>query len=115
MALSQTSSDTLIPPFGYTPADNTALSDRFAHTISNVLGILTFIAALAFIYYIMLATINLTISGGDEEKAKKAQQMLLHAIIGMAITAAAYPLVYLLGNLLGVPFDSPAELIGQLF
>ena len=92
---------------------STTLSSQLGRTISNLIGFLTLIAALGFIFYFIIGTINLISASGDTQKVKTAQQQILNAIIGIIITAIAYPAISLITSLLGIPLANPEELINQ--
>lgn len=96
-------------PGGYAPTIN--LSHSLGQLLSNILGIITMIAGVAFIFYFMIGAINWITSAGDTNKIQTARGQILNAIIGLAITALAYPTAYVLSQLLGVPFKNPIELI----
>ena len=87
---------------------------NFSKAISTVIGFFTIIAGLAFIAYFFFGAIGWITSQGDEQKIQKARQTMTNAITGIIITAIAYPLVWLLGKLLGIPFLNPQQLFSQL-
>jgi len=80
------------------------------HFLSVIIGFLTLIAGLAFIFYFIIGAINLITSSGDPEKTKKGQQQMLNALIGIIITVIAYPIASLISQLLGIPLLNPSQL-----
>ena len=54
------------------------------------------------IVFIIISGFNWLSSGGDPTKTEKARNMLLYALIAIAIGALAKGLVYMVANLLGV-------------
>ncbi len=89
------------------------LADQVALVISNVVGFLTVIASLAFIFYALIGSINWISAQGDPQKAQKAGQMITQAIIGITLTATAFSITYVLGKILGIPYLDPAETINN--
>ena len=106
---------TFTNPRGYSLSETGSnLSGQLSLVISNIVGTITLIAGLAFLIYFILGAVNLITSGSDPQKIKSAQQMMLNAAIGLVIAAAAYPLVYVLGKITGIPILNPAELINSI-
>jgi len=117
--LDQTSTDTLLPPtgqadnpLGYT-VTNANFIDQITKIISNVIGTLTIIAGLAFIIYFIIAAVTLVTVGDDQSKLQNARTSMTQALVGIVITAAAYPLVWVITHLLGIPLTDPAELLNN--
>lgn len=97
---------------GYSMSSGSPAS-QVSLVISNFIGFLTVISALGFIFYFILGTIGLISANGDTNKVKVAQQQILNGVIGIIITAIAYPTLSLLGKLLGIPITDPTTLINQ--
>ncbi len=101
-------------PLGqFAPKQSGYTVGSIALLLSNIIGILTLIAGLAFVIYLMLGTINLITSGGDAEKIQKAKARITNAIIGLVITVIAYPVAFVLGKLVGIPFTEPAKILNS--
>jgi len=103
---------------GYTIAENASVAtvaERLGVILSNIIGILTVIAGGAFVFYFVLGAVGWATAGGDTSQAQNARNKVINAIIGIILTAIAYPAVYVIGKLLGVPFTEPAELFNKLF
>jgi len=96
---------------GYVPSGNAA-SDM-TKLISNILGILTIISGISFLFYFLIGAVNWITSGGDSSKAQAAKSIILNAVIGLAITAIAYPVAQLISTLLGIPLAKPEDLFNQ--
>ena len=90
------------------------IASDVARVVSNVLGIITVIAGLGFLFYFMFGAINWITSGGDSNKAQAARTTIINALIGLTIAVIAYPIVQILSQLLGVPLAKPQELFDQL-
>jgi type IV secretion system pilin len=103
----------LTPPEG--PSENLlgypADIDQLSLVISNIIGFFTLIAGFAFLFYFSFAAITMITSGDDQQKLTNARKNMTQALVGIAITAATYPLVWLLTRLLGIPLVNPTEMI----
>ena len=98
LALSDQDAGTFNPaPGAYTfkaaiGAEAGPLASRLTFVLSNIIGIFTVIAGLAFIYYFILATINWVTAGGDTQKVTLARQQIINALIGLVIVVLANPI-----------------------
>ena len=115
-----TTSDVPLTPFqlfkGYTYAPVTGsgtIPTRFSLVFSNIIGFITVVAGLAFIFYFLLGAINWITAGGDTQKASLSRQQITNALIGLVIVVIANPIIALIGKLLGIPLLSPQDLINQ--
>jgi hypothetical protein len=82
---------------GLKPAKETDLKTIISNAIFVVLGFLGIIA----IIMIVIGGLMWMISGGNEEKAKKARGILVNAIIGLFIVLLAYVITYWVVDVLG--------------
>lgn len=81
--------------------------------VSNVIGFLTLIAGLAFIFYFLIGAINWITAGGDNQKSQLARQQIFNALIGLIVVVLAYPIISVLSQLLGIHILNPKEVIKQ--
>jgi hypothetical protein len=96
---------------GYNPSGSAAAD--LTKIVSNTLAVLTIIAGASFLIYFILGAVNWITSGGDASKAQAARNIILNAVIGLAITVIAYPVLQVLSGLLGIPLAKPEELFSQ--
>jgi len=96
------------------PTDSDSLAGQIGSIISNIMGFLTVIAGLGFLFYFLIGAVNWLVSTGDQQKITTARNQMLNAIIGLVITVAAWPVIYIIGELLGIPIANPADLIKQI-
>ncbi|MBI4059097.1 hypothetical protein HY404_02530 [Candidatus Microgenomates bacterium] len=92
-----------IGPLGL--GDNKSAFDApaiFAQLISNVIGFMTIIAAIWFIFQLLVGGIQWLSSGGDKNKLGEARSKLTSAIIGLAVVVFAIFLIRLITNLIGI-------------
>lgn len=71
--------------------------------IGQVIGILTIIAVLYFIFQIILAGYAFISSSGEEKKMEDARHRLTEGVLGLTIVIIAVGLGSLLATLAGVP------------
>lgn len=88
----------------------------FAFLISNIIGIMSVIAGIIFIFQFLLGGYNWLTSSGDKERLAKSQQTLLHSFIGLAIVLAAYAFISLASKILGfdILISDPAKFVEQI-
>ena len=82
--------------------------------ISNVLGILTTIGGLLFIYTFIQGAINWISAGGDSGKIQKARDQMTQGAIGLIILVAAYAIIGLIGSIAGIDILNPAKMLTPL-
>ncbi len=85
----------------------------FALIISNVIGIMSVVAGMVFLFQILISGYNWLTSGGDKEKLSKAQQGIVNAVIGLTVVLAAYALISLVSQVLGfdILLNDPADFV----
>lgn len=74
----------------------------FSDVLSSVVGFLTIVAALWFIFMVVTAGYNWMSAGGDKQKVADAKSKLTHAVIGLGVVALGIILVRLVAQLLGI-------------
>jgi len=85
------------------PATNTA--STFESIISLIIGVITSVAFIYYLFRFFMAAISLITSGGDKKdknKLAEARSALTNATIGLVLVIAAIFLVQFVGWLLGV-------------
>ncbi len=89
--------------------------------VVNIAIALALIAAGALsVFYIFLGGINFILSGGDDEKIKRAVHTIRYAIIGLIITIFAVTIVSLIGSIFNFPltkyiqWDNMTQLISDI-
>lgn len=79
--------------------------------ISNVIGFITVAAGVTFVVYIVLAGLTWITAREESERISKSKQMLMNALVGLAIIAASWALTGVLETVFGFTILHPAELI----
>lgn len=70
--------------------------------ISALVGTMLIVAALLAFLYLILGGIKWITSGGDKAGMEEARNKITHAIVGLIIVGAAWAIMTLVQNFLGV-------------
>ncbi len=82
--------------------------------LSNIIGALTIIAALSFLFYFVTGALNWISAGGDQGKISKARDQMVQGVIGMIVIVLSYALIGIIGTFLGVDILHPSAAIQNL-
>ena len=103
-----------IGPLGALKPEEGAL--MFEKIISNIIGIMTIVAAIWFTFQFIVGAIGWLSSGGDKNKLAQAQGKITSGLIGLVIVIAAVFFIQLIGTLLGLPdILKPATFIQDIW
>lgn len=106
---------------GLGPFSNLFNSDKYAAAkdivggISSLIGFMTIVAAIWFLFQILFAGYQWITAGGEPKKLAEARDRIVHAFIGIVIVIAAWSLLAVVGQFFG--FNSlvnPTDLINNL-
>ena len=102
--------------WGENEAGATRALTSFTSVISNIIGVLTIVAGIWFMFQFITAGISWISAGGNKESVAGARDRMRNALIGMVVVVAAWAIVGLMGNLLGIDIliQDPGKLIEQL-
>lgn len=70
--------------------------------LSNVLGLLFFVAALFSFVFIIIGGIQWITAGGDAKAAQSARDRITAAVIGLLVVVAAFAITVVLGQVFGI-------------
>lgn len=70
--------------------------------VSALVGVLLIISALLAFFYLIIGGISWITSGGDKAAMESARNKITHAIVGLIIVGAAWAVMILVQNFLGV-------------
>ena len=76
------------------------VADVFSKILGNILGLF----AIVFVGVLVYGGFKYMTAGGDPNKVKSAQGIILNGIIGMSVILLAFVIKTLLANVLGVAF-----------
>jgi hypothetical protein len=77
--------------------------DIFAKVLSSVIGLLTVIAAIIFMFNILTGAISIISAGGDKGAVEEGRKKITNAVIGFTLTIAAMFIIDLVTLILGIP------------
>lgn len=86
------------------PPVNIPANISLGNVISAVVGILLLISAIAAFLYLILGGLQWITSGGDKTGMEAARNKITAAIVGLIIVAAAWAIMMLVGQFVGVNF-----------
>lgn len=108
------------PEEGFGPFGNVSITDvgeaarYFTRIISNIIGVMTIVAGLWFVFMFITGGYGYLTAGGDSKKIGEATSKITSALIGLVVVVAAYALISLIGALLGFRILQPQEFIPLL-
>jgi type IV secretion system pilin len=79
--------------------------------ISNLIGVMTVLAALFFIVYFVTAAFKWATAGGDSGKISKAKDQMIQNTLGLILVIASYAIIGLLGSVIGFDLLNPGDVI----
>jgi hypothetical protein len=82
--------------------------------LSSIIGFITIVAGLVFIYLVITGAIIYITAGGDKGKAEQARSRITTGLVGLTIVIAAVFLIDLLGYILRVDLLDPRGTILDL-
>lgn len=87
----------------------------FETILSWVIGIMTVLAGIYFIFILITGAYTWMSAGGDKNKLQEAQQRILNAIIGLVIVVAAYAIISLISYVTDLNILQPGELLQDIW
>lgn len=76
--------------------------ENLGSLITALVGTLLIVAALLAFFYLILGGIQWITSGGDKAGMEAARNKITHAVVGLVIVGAAWAIMILVQNFLGV-------------
>ncbi|MGB9911499.1 MAG: hypothetical protein ACPLKP_02735 [Microgenomates group bacterium] len=76
----------------------------FTDIISRIIGVMTIIAGIWFIFQFIIGAYSFMTAAGDQQKTANATKKITSALIGLLIIVFAYAVMSLLSSLLGFEF-----------
>jgi len=86
----------------------------FASIISRIIGVMTVVAGIWFIFQFIIGAYGYMTAGGDQQKMTNATKKITNSLIGLVVVVAAYAVMSLLGALLGFNFLNIVGIINLL-
>lgn len=99
-------------PLGNPQGEGVSLFQTF---LSSVIGLITIIAIIWFVFTLILGAVGMIGAGGDKAALESSRKKIATGLIGMVVVIAALFIVDLFGYLLGIPDILDIEaLFGQI-
>lgn len=89
-------------PLGNVESKDAAIS-TFAKFLSSVVGIMTIVAIIWFIFVFITGAISIIGAGGDKAQLETARKRITTGLIGLVVTIASMFVIRLIGYLIGIP------------
>jgi len=86
----------------------------FTSIISRIIGVMTVVAGIWFIFQFIIGAYGYMTAGGDQQKMTNATKRITNSLIGLVVVVAAYAVMSLLGALLGFNFLNIVGIINLL-
>src|SRR3989344_1131532 len=102
-----------VGPLG-TPGDAEGAATLFNNIISSVIGLITIIAGIWFVFLLITGAIGIMSAGGDKAAMEEARKRITTGLIGLIVVVAGIFLVDLIGGFLGLDILQPAQQIINL-
>jgi hypothetical protein len=90
------------------------VGNKFNAVLGAIIGVLTLLAGLWFLFQFIIGGLNYLSAGGDKHAVEAAQQRLQNAIVGLVIVIIATVVVGLFGTILGLDILNPGKWISTL-
>lgn len=108
---------------GLGPLSNLALNlplldqavNKFNQVMSNLIGLLTVIAGLYFVFLFIGGAIAWLSAGGDKTATENAQKKITSGLLGLTIVIAGIFLIDFIGTLLGLDILSPGNFVNSVW
>lgn len=94
--------------------DTAKVGNQLNKVISAIIGFMTIVAALWFIFQLIIAAYGWINAGGDKHNVEMARDRIINSIIGLVIISAAWIIVGVLGKILGINILNPGEVLQNL-
>jgi hypothetical protein len=98
--------------------NNTAImapTTTLAAVISLIIGFLTIVGSLWFIFQFFTGALNWITAGSDKDGISKAQRRMTNALIGLVVLILSYALIGLVGQLFGIEILNLANSMGKIY
>lgn len=69
---------------------------------TSVWNTIYIVGGLALLLYLLFGALTYLTSAGDKDQLERAKKTLTNAVMGLAIIAVSYPIVVIIGKVLGV-------------
>lgn len=82
--------------------------------ISNMIGLITVLGGLFFVFFFIQGGLSWVTAGGDSGKIDKARGQMTQGVVGLVVLVAAYAIIGLIGSVVGLNLLNPAASLAPL-
>jgi hypothetical protein len=107
----------LTDPSGYFEKDSATGTNAFSNLeilVSNIIGLLTVLGGLFFVFFFVQGAFQWITAGGDSGKIEKARGQMIQGILGVIVLVASYAIIGLIGTIVGLKLLTPAQTLNNL-
>lgn len=94
--------------------DKATVGSTLNKGVSTIVGFLTIVAALYFLFQFIIGGFQWISAGGDKQHTTEARDKITNSIIGLMIIVIATAIVGIIGKLLGLDILNPGEILQNL-
>jgi len=91
-----------ITPYNEGAATGNTVLEIIERFLSNLIGFITILASIFFLVQTFTAAFTWVTAGGDSKKVEQARNQMMQGAIGLIIIVAAYSVLEILGELIGI-------------
>lgn len=75
----------------------------FADFLSSVIGVITIVGIIWFVFILITGAISFMSAGGDKNAIESAKKKIMNGVIGLVVLALSLIIIKLIGILIGIP------------
>jgi hypothetical protein len=104
-----------VGPLGLEGVDPSQAPLTFNTFLSGIIGLMTIVASIWFVFLFLAGAIGIMTSGADKAARESAQKRITNGLIGIIVVVAAIFLIRLIGNILGLELIlNPAMFLSRI-
>lgn len=96
---------------GNTKNDQEKVGNKLNTVVSGIIGFMTIIAALWFLFQILIGGYGWISSGGDKQAIEQARDRIIYSVIGLITVVSAWVIVGIIGTIIGLDILNPGKVI----
>ncbi|MCJ7740707.1 pilin [Candidatus Microgenomates bacterium] len=94
--------------------DSAKVGNQLNKALSGIIGFLTIVAGLWFIFQIIIAGYGWMNAGGDKNHLEEARNKIVNALIGLIIVVSAWVITGLIGKIIGLNILNPGAVLQNI-
>lgn len=95
-------------------ADAATAGGQLNKVISTIIGVMTAVAAIWFIFQFITAGYQWISSGGDKTNLQQARDKITNSMIGLIIVVSAWIIIGVIGKIVGLDILNPGQILINL-